>query len=72
MEVVTMSRFYFDYKAKVTRRDREGYDCFNTHEASQHADYIAKEMAISEPETHGAGYISVINESGAEVHRSSV
>ena len=67
-----MRTYYFDIKGRVTTRDRAGVQFLTAATAIEHSKELARRLRddprLSDPDLA----ISVIDESGAEVHREQV
>lgn len=67
-----MRTYYFDKKDGATLRDRRGIEFPNAAAAIEHGQQLARQLR-GDPRVNDLDlYISVIDESGAEVHREHV
>ena len=67
-----MRTYYFDKKDGVPSRDRAGLQLPNVAAAIEHGRQLARRLR-GDPGTGDLGlYISIVDESGTEVHREQV
>ncbi len=64
--------YYFDFKDGVTRRDRIGAEFSINSKAIEHSIVLATAERVRNPGGDQDLIISVINESGAEIHSEPV
>ena len=65
-------KYYFDFKDGVSQRDSNGVFFKLPSEAIQHSKTLAQAERTKHPKGHADLTVSVINESGAEVHTEKV
>ena len=65
-------KFYFDFKDGVTQRDSHGSSFKLVSEAILYSKTLAHEERMKNPTGHRDLIVSVVNESGAEVHTELV
>jgi hypothetical protein len=65
-------KFYFDFKNGITQRDSHGSSFKLVSEAILYSKTLAQEERMKNPSGHRDLIVSVVNESGAEVHTELV
>ena len=67
-----MRTYYFDLKDGVPQRDRMGMELSGVAAAIEHSKNLARQLRGNHRANDLGLYVSVVDESGAEIHREQV